>query len=239
MIDLTEQDYILLSSYLDRELPLQARQQVEQRLAVEPALAEGLASLQALQSNLQDGYRCLDDAPLPERVVAMLQPSPARIVQLPHRRVVGWGFAMAASLVVAVSATLVTQWGEPVQPGNIDATLAFTLENSPSTATGWETLSDGRNVRPVLSFLSHSGNWCREYLVADAKGGWHGVACRQDSGWSTTVIAGTSLPAGSADEYRPAGAMDSTQVAGFIDANAADIPLDANQEARLIASKWQ
>jgi hypothetical protein len=238
-MNVTEQDYELLSQYLDGELSLVQGRLVEQRLENEPALNACFAGLQSLQSELDSAYRKVANAPVPERITALLQPAATPIVPLPHRRVAGWGFALAASLLVAVSATLVTQWSQnsPL-PAGADALLANTLEHAPSRASGWDTLDDGRQVRPVLSYQSQTGDWCREYLVADEAGNWHAVACRGAKGWATMAIAATE-PAASSEDYRPAGANDSDEVAEFINRNAADIPLDLHQEAQLIGSNWQ
>ena len=59
-----------------------------------------------------------------------------------------------------------------------------------------------------------------------------------DSGWTTMVVAAAQITASPA-EYRPAGATDSTLVADFIDGYAAGIPLDASEEAQLMADAWQ
>ena len=231
----TEQDYEILSQYLDRELsPIEASQ-FEQRLTAEPGLQACLTELQTLQGRLQDTYSDASVGPVPTNISALLQDSPVRIVPLPHRRVANWGFALAASLVVAVAATQLVQQNQ--QPG-VDSALSVALNNSPSRGSGWDTLSDGRQVRPVLSFQGTSGAWCREYLLTDGKADWHGVACREGATWTTTVLASTELTAPTT-EYRPAGADDSDVIAAFIDKNAADIPLDARQEAELIARSWQ
>jgi hypothetical protein len=238
-MQITEQDYQLLSRYVDRELSLPASRQLEQRLAAEPTLKAALASLQSLQGRLQSAYSELAREPVPAHIVALLEPQQARIVPLPHKRARGLGFALAASLVVAASATLVTQWGQNAgQSGSHpDALLAATLEQTPSMATGWETLADGRQIRPVLSFHSRAGDWCREYLLNDDGDNWHAVACRRNEGWANTVINRTD-PAQPGDEYRPAGAADTALVADYIDRNATDIPLDAAQEAAIIARNW-
>ena len=153
-MNITEQDYELLSQYLDRELPPAMQEQLERRLAAEPQLQAVLGRLQALQSQLQASYGQLAGGPVPERTLALLQGAPAQaaqqpqaqVIQLPRKRNMNWGFALAASLVVAASATLVSQWEQPsVQPG-ADALLAVALENTPSRGNGWETLSDGRTV---------------------------------------------------------------------------------------------
>jgi hypothetical protein len=234
-MDVTEQDYELLSQYLDRELSAADASQLEQRLAAEPGLQACLRELQALQSRLQDTYNDAAAGPVPAEITSLLQDSPVRIVSLPHRRVANWGFALAASLVVAVAAIQLVQYSK--QPG-ADNALSIALDNSPSRGSGWETLSDGRNIRPVLSFQSTSGAWCREYLLSDGDADWRGVACRDGDTWATAVLANVELASPTA-AYRPAGADDADAIAAFIDQNAADIPLDARQEAELIARRWQ
>lgn len=247
----TEQDYELLSQYLDDELPPAAARQLEQRLSAEPRLQDLLGRLQSVQRRLQETYGQASIGPVPASVTALLQDSPVQganaantahmpsnVVALPRKRTPAWGFALAASLVVAASATLVSQWNQQSGAPGVDSALSIALENTPSRGTGWEALGDGRMVRPVLSFQSSTGSWCREYLVADGDSGWHGVACRGDSGWTTMVVAAAQITDSPA-EYRPAGATDSTAVADFIDGNAAGIPLDASEEAQLMADAWQ
>ena len=237
-IDVTAQDYELLSQYLDRELPPVAARQLEQRLRIEPALNARLLQLQVLQTRLQDSVDTVNAMGVPAHITALLLPEPVRIVPLPHKRTLGWSYALAASLMVAASGALISQWGQLSGQSGTDAALSLALENSPSRSAGWESLADGRQLRPVLSFEHQSGDWCREYLITDNDGSWHGVACRGDDGWATAALVAADVP-GSSGEYRPAGANDSVDVANFIDQNAAGIPLDANQEAAIIAREWR
>ncbi len=248
-MDTTQQDYELLSRYLDGELPPALARELEQRLAAEPALGAVLARMQALQGQLHQAYEGIANQPIPQRILALLQAPQANVVPIghkpplnpPRKRVMNWGFALAASLVVAVSATLVTRLDQQsAQPGaaGVDSLLSLALETSPSRGDGWEALADGRQLRPVLSFQTTAGSWCREYLLRSSEGSWHGVACRGDAGWTTTVLAGADAAESSAD-YRPAGAASADEVADFIDRNAAGIALDAGEEADLIARAWQ
>jgi hypothetical protein len=234
-MDVTEQDYELLSQYLDQELSAADASRLQARLAAEPELRARFAELQTLQGRLQDTFNDAATGPVPQEIAALLQDAPVNIVQLPHRRIANWGFALAASLVVAVAATQLAQQGQ--QPG-VDTLLSAALETNPSRGSGWDTLTDGRSIRPILSFQSASGAWCREYLMADGATGWHGIACRDADSWTTSVMTSTNLTDSSA-QYRPAGATDSDEIANFIDLNATDIPLDARQEAELIARGWQ
>lgn len=248
-MDTTQQDYELLSRYLDGELPPALARELEQRLAAEPALGAVLARMQALQGQLHQAYDGIARQPVPQRILALLQAPQANVVPIghkpplnrPRKRVMNWGFALAASLVVAVSATLVTRLDQQsAQPGaaGVDNLLSLALETSPSRGDGWEALADGRQLRPVLSFQTTAGSWCREYLLRSSEGSWHGVACRGDAGWATTVLAGADAAESSAD-YRPAGAASADEVADFVDRNAAGIALDAGEEADLIARAWQ
>jgi len=245
-MDITQQDYELLSRYLDQELPPDFARDLEQRLAAEPSLQSAFARMQALQLRLQSAYADIASQPVPRQIVALLQTQPSNVVPIPLRpplnpprkRALNWGFALAASLVVAVSATVVTRWDQQsAQPG-ADTLLSMALESSPSRGDGWEELADGRNIRPVLSFQSTTGTWCREYLLRSSEASWHGVACRGDAGWTTTVLASADAAAASAD-YRPAGAANPDEIADFIDRNAAGIALGADEEAAIISRAWQ
>ena len=105
-------------------------------------------------------------------------------------------------------------------------------------AEGFETLNDGSEVRPVLSFQSVDGHWCREYLLSISGEGQRGVACRQAGQWQTRIVAATELP-GSASEFRPAGAGDADAVANFLADNATGIALGAADEQALIKANWE
>ena len=245
----TQQDYELLSRYLDGELPPALAKELEVRLAADPSLGSVLAGMRALQGQLHQAYDGIVRQPVPQRILALLQaPQANNVVPLAHslprnpprKRVMNWGFALAASLVVAVSATLVTRLDQSAQPGaaGMDSLLSLALEASPSRGEGWEALADGRTLRPVLSFQTTAGSWCREYLLRSSEGSWHGVACRGDAGWTTTVLAGAEAAESSAD-YRPAGAASADEISDFIDRNAAGIALDAGQEAGIIARAWK
>ena len=239
---MTEQDYELLSQYLDDELTESAAAELEQRLTKDTKLTAGLERLRLENERLKEAFNAPGLETVPARIVALLeQDTQPSIIPLPHRRLAGWGFALAASLVVAASALLITQ-GNPAATRQsaplADSMLSRVLEQSPSRSSGWETLADGRQARPILSFASKAGNWCREYLVSGADGYSQGVACRSDGAWVTRVIARAQVPR-TASEYRPAGSTDADQVADFIAAQAAGIALDSQQERELISRQWR
>jgi hypothetical protein len=239
---MTDQDYELLSQYLDQELSESATHALTQRLAAEPQLRDTLKRLQQMDKQLKTTFSGPEVEAVPPQVVAMVADAQPRIIPLPHRRTASWGFALAASLVVATSALLVTQWQQttdsPATTPLADAGLSRALEQFRSSGDDWNALPDGRQFRSVLSFRSNSGHWCREYWLATGQGNWHAVACRDNQGWVNKVQVGAEL-AGASTEYRPAGSGDSGQIADFMATHATDIALSSKQEAELISRQWQ
>lgn len=230
---MNEQDYQLLSQYLDGELSPVAARQLEQRLQSEPDLQATLTDMGELDSRVKQAFAHTDKAP--QYVEAMLRPA-SNVVALPQRKQrSAWQYAVAASLVAAAGVLLAPQWQQSSLTG---PTLAAILESTPSMSDGWKTLANGSEVRPVLSFSSVEGNWCREYLLSVSGEGKRGVACRESGQWNTRVIANTELP-GSASEFRPAGAGDADAVASFLAQHAEGIALSAAEEQTVIESNWE
>ena len=230
---MNEQDYQLLSQYLDGELNEIAARQLEQRLQAEPLLQTTLNEMGRLDSRVKQAFAGTDKAP--EQVVAMVRPT-SNVVAFPQRKQrPAWQYAVAASLVAAAGVLLAPQWQQDSPAG---PTLASILETTPSMAEGWKTLADGIEVRPVLSFQSIDGNWCREYLLSASGEGQRGIACREAGQWNTRVAAPAPLP-GSATEFRPAGAGDADAVANFLADNADGIALGSAQEQAVIEANWE
>lgn len=230
---MTNQDYELLSQYLDQELDDLAARRLEQRLASDPALQATLSRLKEVDKRVKHAFTGTNQAP--GHLVEMLRPAQSNVVAFPQRSRPVWHYAVAASLVAAVGLVLAPKWQESAPSG---PSLASVLEATPSMADGWKTLSDGREVRPVLSFREVDGTWCREYLISVAGAGEHGVACRDDGHWNTRVLAPTDIP-GDASDFRPAGAGDSDEVTEYLTERADGIALSASAEESLIASNWK
>ncbi len=231
---MNEQDYELLSQYLDDELRGSAAQALRERLMAEPQLRAQLERMRNVNSTISEAFEFSGSDAAPQHVVDMLGNAAAR-----RQRHPAWGFAIAASLVAATGLLLAPDWRQASEshlPG--DEVLAQLLERAPSRAEGWEALPDGSQFRPLLSFQSNSGQWCREYQLSSAGETWRGVACREQDAWGTAVLQSDILTE-STSEYRPAGASNPDDVASFIDSHAADIPLSLEQEAQLISRNWQ
>jgi hypothetical protein len=241
---MTEQDYELLSQYLDGELAAPAAQKLRKRLIAEPVLRASLDRLQKVDNRVKDAFDVPGADTVPPRVVTMLENARTRSGRLSQRHRAGWGLAVAASLVAASGLLFMPDWQHQQTDNSLavsageDALLTYEFEYSPSRADGWNTLSDGRQVRPLLSFANKQGGWCREYLMSVEGATWRGVACRTEGRWTTEVLSAEEL-GGSSSEYRPAGVTNSDQITQFIDTHSADIALSLEEEADLIVRNWQ
>jgi len=228
---MNDTDYQLLSQYIDGELSQEQRVSLKHRLLAEPELNRALTKMQAINAAVVDALAIPGAAIVPEHISALVQPSNRA---LKHR----WPLALAASVVAAAVLVLTPNW-QNTGDSYTDAVLSAALENTPSSASDWEQLGDGRQLRPVLSFQTDNGTWCREFLHVDQGLASRGVACRETGQWRTMIIASNTLPTEGADQYRPAGANAAASVAEFMDQHGAGVALSASDEAAVIQQGWQ
>ncbi len=246
-MNMKHQDEELLSQYLDGELSALDASGLEQRLAAEPQLQKHFQNMQEINETLKSTFNTPLARMVPARIIRMLGKSDhhsGNVVPFPGRqRKASWGFAIAASIMAASGLLLVQGTGQQFTgptPGS-DTLLAEALENTPSHGDGWDILSDGRELRPLLTYAHIDGGWCREYLLLSRQNGHsRGIACKRAEGtWITEALDTQTQQVASPDEYRTAGAADSDQIAIFMENNAAGIALSTEQEQALIAKGWQ
>jgi hypothetical protein len=239
-----ENDHELISQYLDGELNQVQTAQLEARFAVDQELAAHLENLRNIDQALRDSMAT--EGRVPEYLTAMLSQADDKVV--PLRRPLqhqGWGLAVAASLLAGIAMVGGPSWiaGTPESLMVPDAAeskaFAQVLESKPSIARGWYTVLDSVQMRPVLSFASNGGTWCREFLATQADEAWRGVACRRDEKWDVELLVQTPGLAAESSGYQTASAETADVVANFIDTNSTDIPLGRDEEAGLIAKGWR
>ncbi|MEP0203349.1 MAG: hypothetical protein ABJ084_03305 [Halioglobus sp.] len=235
----------LLSQYLDGELDSGQSLALKRRLLAEPELRAQLNRLQQVSARVQTAFSQagLDSVPQDTRTLVEQAPISASPQLLAAQRRPFLSYAVAATIAVAAGVVMVPKWGaeSPLSPQSgkaYDVQLSQTLESTPSLSEGWAQLEDGRSVRPILSFQTRSGAWCREFLVQQDSSAQHGIACRNNNEWNTEVLAATDLP-GSANEYRPAGSTKQESVSQYIAEKAVGIAAGKEEEAQLIATQWQ
>lgn len=237
---MTEQDYERLSSYMDGELSPSEARDLEQRLEREGALRRALTQLEAVDSALTAGFSTASATRVPPHVRQLLEHAEPALIQ--RRAPARWGLALAASIAAAAAVVWLPQDQAAYQDASaFDPTASDehlqALENLPSRQSGWNDLADGTRLRPLLSYPTRDGTWCREYRIQANSQDWRGVACREDGRWISRVIAPQPLEDQSG--YRTAGAEDAAAIAEFNAEHAADIALGAGEEADVIARGWR
>ena len=240
---ITDNDHQLISQYLDGELNQAQMAQLEARFAVDSALSAHLDQLRDIDQVLRDSVAT--EGRVPEHITAMLSQPDDTVVPLRPRQQQRWGLAVAASLLAGIAVVNGPRWiaGSPesLMVPDIAESAAFAqiLEQEPSKAKGWYTVQNTVQLRPVLSFASSGGTWCREFLAAQSEEAWRGVACRRNGDWNIELLVQTPGLAGENAGYQTASAVNADTVASFIDANSTDIPLGRTEEAELIANSWR
>lgn len=229
---MNDQEYELLSQYIDGELESGQAQVLRQRLMAEPDLRNAYDKMRTADNNIRQAFEGSWTEQVPERITALLT---SKHRNGEARRSV-WGMAIAASVLATAGLLLNPEWRADDRD---DTALAAVLEGTPSGGSEWQALADGRQVRPVLSFAHLDGSWCREFLLSDDGATYRGVACRTGGQWVTGILESQPLLPGSTNEYRPAGADDADAVATFIAEHGAAIALSRGEEAELIARQWQ
>jgi len=226
---MTEQDYQLLSQYIDGELPTEEVTALKKRLLAEPELNQLLAKMQKVNQAVVGHYRAAPEQ-VPQHVTAMVSPpKSASRYRLP--------LALAASVAAAALFISTPAWRD--SGSGADYLLSAALENTPSRAFGWEALTDGRQLRPILSFRVDTGAWCREYLLRDRGTATRGVACRENGRWETLVAEVEVVPQGEESHYRPAGTDTPRSVSDYIDQHSTEDPLSAAVEQTTIERGWR
>ena len=232
----------LISQYFDGELSAAEAAQLEARMAVEPDLRAQLEQLRQIDLALRSAFATQGD--IPAHLINMLTTSDNNVVELRPRNQQRWGVAIAASLMAGIAFMTGQQWlagGQNILIPDIAESEAFAqiLEHQASKASGWYPVEDSLQMRPVLSFASTGGTWCREFQAVQQDEAWRGVACRRGGDWELELLVQSPGLAGETAGYQTASADSADTVAQFIDDNSTDIPLGRQEEARLITNSWR
>ncbi|MCB2045456.1 MAG: hypothetical protein KDE61_05100 [Novosphingobium sp.] len=146
------------------------------------------------------------------------------------------------------------RWQVPLG-GAIAAALALTviLNNQHGTGRGVTfntaldatlsgqvaTLDGGRELKPLLTFQTSDGRFCREFSIGKGDAGGTGIACRSDANWRVEALdkGATELAAGTGIAL--ASGADATGLdAAYVRLNADD-PMNAEREKALISNGWK
>lgn len=254
-------DDVLLSAYLDRELPQEDAERVRQRLAAEPALARRLQAMRGADDAVRHAFAAGDEAPLPQAVLDLLNDTPddtrrehaagGSILRLPARGARRWlqaPVAIAASVALLAgflihdlvrqtppAADLEELFYTGAIPG--DSELHQLLDEGVSGEAA--VLPGGAEGRLLLTFESTSGDWCRQMALSARATSMQALACRRDERWEMEAVSfGPGTPPGS--RYQPASSGVPAAVAAAVEARmGAGEPLAPEEEKQLISAGWE
>jgi hypothetical protein len=220
-----------LAAFADGELDAARAAEVAALVSADPALEARVQAHRALRAQLGAHFAPIMEAPVPDRLTAMLRPEPAEVVDFAaarekherSRTLPRWtwfaGPALAASLVLAV----VLRPGGDYAPGD----LASALDGQLVAAQDADA-----PTRILLSFRNSGGEYCRAF-AGEAQSG---IACRNDAGWKL-AFKGKRVAVESGD-YRMAG-TPAAEVLQRAQAMAAGPALDAAGEEAAKARGWR
>lgn len=251
-----ELDDETLMAYADGELDATQAAQVEQRLSTDPVAAAKVAEHQALRAQLSRDMSGVLSEPIPDRLLATLQPRTAggplgNVVELAplqqrktRHKTRQWNTrdwsTMAASLLVGLALGMYANFssnelnklvdgdhGALIAQGKLDKALTTQLT---STAGAAQAIQIG------ISFRNHAGAYCRSFMVRNDKP-LAGLACRSDNAWQVQLLTPASkAPTG---EVRQAASTTPEMVLSLIDQQIAGEALDADAEINARKAGWR
>lgn len=257
MSDITEE---MLMAYADGELSQNERRRVEAYLVANPAAAKRVADfvrsgralarmfdapmhepvparlLAAVLSTPPTAVRPVGAVSIASRLRALFQPMLAGSSSWPAWAGVSCGLLVAGAVGWGLSPAAVP----PSAAVNASAELRGVLEHGAMGATqSIGTGSSASAVTPVLTFLSQSGSYCRQYDRSLAAGGRvSGVGCRQTSGeWYIEIEAAAA--SGSGSGYKVAGRAAAPAVEATVNRLIRGVVLGPQEETQLIGTGWQ
>jgi negative regulator of sigma E activity len=251
-----------LSAFLDGQLPAQESRTLEAELETNLEIAERLASLAEANEAVKEAYKAEIERPIAPHISALLQSETAQtastvmandnasdnVVALPARRkisVTKWVAPLAATLALMIGLTVGR--GMSVTPtnqgaiyaqitGTIDADnpLFNVLEHTPSATH--VKLDTQVSVKPVLTFQTAEGLYCREFTAQSTASASRGIACREDGNWNILMLNRTEL----SDEtgFRTASATSSEALDQLIDGLIDGAPFDLDTEKAAMTKNW-
>jgi hypothetical protein len=250
----------LLSAWLDGELAPAEADELERRLAREPALAERLEAIRSVDEAAVAALRSVDQRPLPalildligedeeeprrrhdgaEKVVPLRERPMTRFFQAPVAIAASVAF-LAGFLLHAMLGNGGDRAGEVLYAGAIPegSGLYAAFDRRPSGEA--VDLGAGRTAQPVLTFRSVDGNWCRQVRITGAASA-DTLACRREGAWQIELLSfGEATPAAPESGFQQASSGGTAAMNAAVERlTGREPPLALAAEAELIGAGWQ
>jgi len=238
-----------LMAYVDGELTVAAREQVENALAADPEVARRVAAHQVLRGRLRATFDKVLEEPVPAQLVALVrtgvtEPARGQLVQFPvkqprRRAWLQWS-SLAASFVLGA---LLWQFASRLYaPGPLSETHGgFVASGALARALSGQ-LSAEQNpagtVQVGVSFRSRQGDYCRTFRLGGSLAS-AGLACHDQNDWKVQVLAHDEASSVATGQYRQATSSLPAAVVRAVDDLIAGDPLDSVAEAQARAGGWR
>ncbi|BFM13194.1 hypothetical protein R50072_33470 [Simiduia litorea] len=236
-----------LSAFLDAELPEAEMSAIRERIADDESLANRLAELAAVDSQLQACYQRIDEQPMPTAITDMIaasakqqseqeKPAPKTSAKIFHfPQFAPQHLAMAASVALAIGIAM-NHWLTPGLSADTNwQELAQALDTLPSGET--LQLNTGGELTTKVSFTNSDGQWCRQYQASSQTDVTQGIACRNHQSWqSVAVLTLANTETTNGQQYQTA--SNDKAIVELVDKMAVGNFLNRSQEAKAIAEGW-
>lgn len=184
-VDLT--DIEKLSAYLDNELSVDDRVELEQRLSQNTQLQQALTKLDGTNVIANEYFSELDKTPLPANLETMIrnaepEQKSVTVVDIFRSKInkltlQSWGFASAASVVFALGTWMLM----PVTDSNINARLLAVLNAEPSGSV--TTINPELKIEVLASYQNLQGIVCRSLIEHTPTSSNPILACLNQGKW--------------------------------------------------------
>lgn len=227
-----------LSAFLDSELPEARMEEIRELIATDDALAERLEALAMTDAMLNQCYREIDEQPMPESVLALLQEAPtspteshANVIAFPlWKRVTSYlPGAVAACFMIAIG------YGVATLPGSDSAAA---LSNALAELSSGQRLELAKNqaVQVNFSFSAKNGQYCRQFSYIQDGERSENLACLRGGGdWKIEA----KIPVGKVVEDGYVTASGPGPIDKVIDGMIAGNVFSPDEEQQLIQRSWK
>lgn len=236
-----------LHAYLDGEVTDAQRQRIEALAARDENVRARLERLRALAATLKSAYP--DPVSGDERFARIVKDGFRGRERARFTRAAPRDWRQSAVAAIALGAIM---GGGGYWLGQSSATgdsmgsiitakpgsdLFAALETTPSGAIA--RVAESQTVKPILSFQTANGDYCREVELDIANASSVGIACRRDDAWRWITLVAASAPPSTADGYATVGEGASVIIERtFKDLQSGD-PLSPAEERAVMASGWE
>lgn len=241
-----------LSAFLDAELPEAEMEFIRQQISEDETLATRLAELAMIDEQIAQHYSAIDARPLPDITAQLLASAPTtlqsperylsskNVVTFPWWKKVPRGLQLHAA--VAACLVLVMGYGFihllPTQQNSTSDNWSEIAAALDTTASGTEQIStQGKRIKPRLTFVDQQGHYCRQYLVSDSHNSAEGIACRIDNKWESKVTVHIQ-DAQQGFDYRTA-TNSASILDQVLDSMIHGEAFDAQVESNIIQRGWE